>query len=281
MILVDFNQVMIIGVTGGKNAKIDRYTMDEMRIIFIEQLRQINRNYRSVYGPMVLCCDAKTSWRKDYFPFYKAGRKAQRESSNIDWPWIMSGIDTFREELEAEFPYRTILVDKAEGDDVISVLARSSDDRHVIYSSDGDFGQLHRDNIEQFSPYHKQFIRISDPVLFLKEKIIRGDSGDGIPNILSEDNIFLIPDKRQKRITSKRLENWLPEEPSTFCETPTMLRNWERNKLLIDLSQIPENIQQSILHKYEETKPKRRDNLINYFMKNEGTAQFIKDLQDF
>ena len=44
-------------------------------------------------------------------------------------------------------------------------------------------------------------------VTFLREQIIKGDRSDGVPNILSDDDIFL-RDERQKPINKKRLEEW-------------------------------------------------------------------------
>lgn len=280
MLLIDYNQAMILSLTAGKG-RIQRYSEDEMRLAFIEKLRQIIKKYKTSYGQTIVCCDAKHSWRKDFFPLYKASRKAEKEASTIDWPWIMSAIDTFRDELVTHFPFKTIHVDGAEADDIIAVLCRNIPEKHLIYSSDRDFLQLQSlDYVEQYSPTTQNFITIDNPEMYLKEKIIKGDRGDGIPNILSEDNIFMIPDKRQKSITTGRLSKWLPMEPDEFCDNATMLRNWHRNKTLIDFHEIPNSVSESIINTYENAPIHRKDGLLKYFMNHRAT-DFIKDIQDF
>jgi hypothetical protein len=58
-------------------------------------------------------------------------------------------------------------------------------------------------NVKQYSPILKRFISTDDPILFVKEHIIRGDRGDGIPNFLSADNVFVLGE-RQKSINKKK-----------------------------------------------------------------------------
>ena len=97
--------------------------------------------------------------------------------------------------------------------------------------------------------------------------IIRGDSSDGIPNILSQDDIFLVEGKKQGSITKKKLEQWLNQKPEDFCNEE-MMRNYSRNSHLIDFSYIPEELKKSIIDRYEEVKPASKQSFLNYMIKN-------------
>jgi hypothetical protein len=99
----------------------------------------------------------------------------------------------------------------------------------------------------------------------VKEHIIRGDRGDGIPNFLSADNTFALGE-RQKVINTKKLAEWLRKTPEEFCINDNMLRGYKRNQMLVDLDYIPETIKQQIVEAYENTKPSTRQKMFNYFI---------------
>ena len=148
---------------------------------------------------------------------------------------------------------------------MIGVLCRTYGDSQkiMVLSSDKDFVQLQANpNIKQYSPTLKKFITASNPITQLKELIVRGDPGDGIPNILSADNC-LAEGVRQKSITQKFLNEVLAGNKSE-----TLARNWDRNEQLIDLSKIPESISQSIIDTYMNTKPANRQKFMNYLIVN-------------
>jgi len=100
---------------------------------------------------------------------------------------------------------------------------------------------------------------------YIKEHILKGDRGDGIPNFLSADNTFAIGE-RQKTINNKKLTEWLSSDPSKFCSTDTMMRGYKRNQMLIDLDFTPTDIKSKIVEAYDECKPKSKTNMLNYFM---------------
>jgi hypothetical protein len=152
---------------------------------------------------------------------------------------------------------------------VIAVLATkySAGEKIMILSSDKDFAQLQKfPNVEQYSPILKKAIKEPLPNVQLKQLIIRGDKGDGIPNILSKDETFA-EGIRQKPITEAKIINWLNQDPSEFC-TDEMLRNFKRNEMLIDLTQIPESLKQSIIDTYDNTKGHTRQEFMNYMIAN-------------
>jgi hypothetical protein len=137
---------------------------------------------------------------------------------------------------------------------------------------------VYKRQVEQYSPTAKKFLRESDPEKFLREHIIRGDTGDGIPNILSGDDSF-VSGIRQKPVTEKKLNTWLTQDFESFCDE-TMLRNVKRNEMLIDLSKVPVEYQTKILETYETAPKNGREKLMNYFIKNR-MKQLMTHLGEF
>ena len=269
MILIDLQQVLISNLMQqiGFNSKIE---LDEnlIRHMVLNSLRSYSRQFKSKYGELVIACDSKKYWRRDVFPFYKAHRKKDREKSNLDWHSIFECLNKIREELKENFPYRVLEIEGAEADDIIAVLtARYAPSQDIlILSSDKDFVQLQKyPSVVQYSPILKRFLKTDDPTHYIKEHIIRGDKGDGIPNFLSPDNTFIIGE-RQKVINSKKLDQWLKADPSEFCVTDNMLRNYKRNQMLVDLDFVPENIKAQIVEAYDNAKPCNRQKMLNYFI---------------
>jgi hypothetical protein len=288
MILVDLNQVMISNLMMQLNTNAPN-TIDEnlIRHMVLNSIRMYNVKFKDTYGDIVICCDDKKYWRKDFFPYYKAGRKKDRDASPFDWNLIFETLNKVREEIKEYFPYKVIQVDKTEADDVIATLSHkfgvelknSTTERILILSSDKDFMQLQKfANVEQYSPMGKKFLKCADPGKFLKEHIFKGDRSDGIPNFLSSDDTF-VTEARQKPVTEKKLNKWLEEEPESFCDE-VMLRNYKRNELLIDLSKIPTEYQEKILDAYENTPKRGREKLLNYFIQNR-MKQLMEHIQEF
>ena len=275
MILVDLNQVLLAGLMAQIANQKPKVNLEEglVRHMVLNIIRTHLRNFREQYGEVVLCCDNRKYWRKDFFPFYKAHRKKAREKSDLDWHLIFDMLAKFKLELKENFPYKVIDVEGAEADDIIGTLAP----RHVMHedvliiSSDGDFLQLQMYNgrsqytIKQYNPAQKKFVISHDPVKELKMKIINGDSGDGIPNILSSSDTF-VTGQRQKRMTEQKMEKYLNEE---YVNYDTIANTgFARNQVLIDLRNIPGDIKDKIINMYDETKPASKNKMLDYFIAN-------------
>ena len=278
MILVDLNQVLLAGlmaqIANQKNTKLEE---NLIRHMVLNIIRTHVKNFKGEYGEVILCCDNRKYWRKEVFPFYKAGRKKTREKSDLDWHLIFDMLSKFKEELKTNFPYKVIDVEGAEADDVIGTLVPlyAAHEKILILSSDGDFLQLQRwgSNVKQYNPAMKKFLKSEDPLVELKEKIIRGDKGDGIPNIFSPADCF-VRDLRQKPIT-KGLMDKLLNEQSEKWEDEIAKTGFSRNQTLIDLSLIPNEIKTKIINTYEETKPASKQKMLTYFMEHK-----LKNLMD-
>jgi 5'-3' exonuclease len=243
---------------------------DLVRHMILNVIRTYVKKFKEKYGPeVIIACDNKNYWRREIFPEYKASRKKTRDASGHDWTSIFEVLGKIKQELKDHSPYKVIDVDTCEADDIIAVLTmkNSSTQNIMILSSDKDFSQLQKfPNVDQYSPILKKHIKEHFPSVQLKQLIIRGDKGDGIPNILSKDDVF-VTGGRQKPITEAKIINWLNQEPKEFCNEE-MLRNYSRNEMLIDLSKIPENLINQILEKYDVAKGKSKNEFMNYMIKN-------------
>lgn len=282
-LLIDLNQLLISNLMMSLDKK-SLKNMDEglIRHMCVNTLRSYVKQFKSKYPNVILCCDNRHYWRKDFFPFYKAHRKFDREASELDWNLIFDTLNKLRDELKQNFPYKVLDVQGAEADDVIAVLsARLSPSNEVmILSSDKDFGQLQKyANVSQYSPTLKRLIKIDNPSAFIKEHVIRGDRGDGIPNFLSPDNVF-VTGGRQRKISSKRMEEWLKQDVDTICETDELLRGFKRNQTLIDFDYIPVEVQTRIVDAYESATTGRKDKLLEYFMKHDLMVM-LENVEDF
>jgi hypothetical protein len=269
MLLIDLNQVLLAGlmaqISAQKNTKLEEPLIRHMVLNII---RTHVKNFKGEYGEVILCCDNRKYWRKEFFPFYKASRKKTREKSDLDWHFIFDMLSKFKLELKENFPYKVIDVDGAEADDIIGTLVPiyARDQKILILSSDGDFLQLQQygSNVKQYNPSQKKYVKSENPILELKEKIIRGDKGDGIPNMFSPSDCF-VRDLRQKPITKVILDKYLWENVEAYNETDKT--NFARNSTLIDLTKIPPEIKEKIINTYEETKP-AKGKLLNYFIEH-------------
>jgi hypothetical protein len=270
MIIFDFNQVAISNLMeqiGSSKTPVDESLVRHM---ILNTIRTYVKKFKDSHGPeVIIACDNKKYWRREIFPNYKAGRKKAREASGHDWTTIFDCLGKIKQELKDHSPYKVLDVDTCEADDIIAVLATkfSSTQKVMILSSDKDFAQLQRyPNVDQFSPILKRAIKEPLPLVQLKQLIIRGDKGDGIPNILTQDNVF-VDGGRQKPITEAKIINWLNQPPKEFCNEE-MLRNYARNEMLIDLTKIPETLKETILHSYEEAKGHTKQEFMNYMIAN-------------
>ena len=281
MILVDLNQVLISNLMAQTRGKAENLPNKEMvRHMVINSLRGFNLKFKSEYGNnVVLCADAGDPWRRDIYPNYKHARRKGRVDSATDWDNILNMITEIKNEIAENFPYVMMYVEKAEADDIIATLVKHTNEPIMIISGDKDFIQLQtKSNVKQYSPIQKVFVGEGlDPKIFLHEQIIKGDRSDGIPNILSPDDIFLTKEK-QRPINKKRLEEWsnvnnipLGSETSKF---------YERNKRLIDLSCIPEELERTIINKYRDYKIPSRSKLLPYFIKYK-LKSLMENIGDF
>jgi hypothetical protein len=280
MIIVDYSGVAIA------NLFAMRISVSEglVRHCILNSLRLYNAKYRREYGQMVLACDGGGTWRREMFPQYKASRKAARESGDIDWKEFFRILGNVRDEIRENLPFKVVHLQGVEADDIIATLTDSTQEfgKHepvMIISSDKDFVQLHRyKNVRQYSPMAKEFVKEKDPVRYLQEHVLRGDTGDGVPNVLSPDDVF-VSGGRQTPLRAKLMDEWISNWDSLQTKMTTeQYRNFQRNQALIDLTKIPSAKKTEIINTFESVKP--ASNTLNYLVEKR-CSQLIECAEEF
>ena len=279
MIIVDVNQIMIsnlmVQINGRQAVDLNE---DFVRHMILNSLRAHNKKFRKEYGQMVIACDSSNVWRRQAFPNYKAGRKANRAKSEHDWEFIFDVLAKIKKEIKDFLPYKVIAVDTAEADDIIATLCRRIKEKILILSGDKDFIQLHNEKIRQYNPVLNKFVgKDENPSLYIREHILKGDRSDGIPNVLSDDNVF-IEGRRQTPLSRKKIEAWVNEVVPTFNEEQQ--KNYERNRQLIDLNCIPKELESNINREFDNVEVATRDKILGYFI-NKKLKTLIESIDEF
>ena len=239
--------------------------------MILNSFRSYIAKFSRQYGDLVLCDDYHIYWRKKIFPHYKENRKKSRENSIFDWKIIFASLNKIKSEIKEIFPAKFLSVAECEADDIIAILVKnfSEKDNILIVSGDKDFVQLYKYNsIKQYSPVLKIFLEEEHPVEYLNNKIIHGDIGDGIPNILSSDDTF-VSGKRQRPITAKFLSeyNQNPNQLNSFIKT-----RLHKNRILIDFDYIPEYLENDIMREFEKEQIGSFQKLYKYLKDNNMKA---------
>ena len=280
MILIDMNQISVASVMMHlhmtKQTKPDE---DMVRHMILNSLRMYRVRFLEEYGEMVLCYDSKHYWRRDYFPEYKYSRKKGRDTSTNDWDAIFEVLNAIKAELKEFFPYKHLEVYGAEADDIIAALCGElefDNGKTLILSGDKDFIQLQKfSNVSQYSPITKKFVNGIDPRIYLDEHVLKGDSSDGIPNVLSPDNTF-VDGIRQRPLSRKKIQNMVEGE----FPNDEVKRNYQRNKKLIDLKESPPELFLEILKEYQMAPEGDRSKLLNYFIQKR-LRNLVESIGDF
>lgn len=274
MIIVDYSQTVISNLMGELNGQKNvELEVNLLRHMIINTIRSHYVKFKDEYGELVIACDSKkTYWRKEVFPYYKANRKKIRDDSGYDWNLIFDTLNLIKKELKEFFPYKVIEIEGAEADDIIATLCKHSLEPVMIISGDHDFVQLQKyPGVKQWSPVHKKFVTSDkSPREVVLEHIIKGDKGDGVPNVLTADDA-IVNGERQRPVQSKKMAQWIAD-PTTMPTDSAFVANYERNQTLVDLSRIPSHIEDAILSAYHiytiKDKSKILDYLIEHRMKN-------------
>jgi hypothetical protein len=298
MILIDYSQIALASILtfqqdlkSGDSNKI----VDLIRHVTLSSIKSYKKKYGKEYGEIVICCDGRKYWRREVFEFYKANRKKARDASDLDWKLIFDTLTQMREDIAKHFPYRVLHLDRAEADDIIAIMAKWTQDnglvqqglveesqKVLILSSDHDFIQLQKyPNVSQWSPNVKKFIKVTDAERYTKyitHVVKAGD--DGIPNILSPDNIFLQEGVRQKPVSAKRLAEFM-ELGFDACRNDEERRNWHRNVQLIDLDKIPADIEQDVVNAYLNTKVTGDKMSALKYLMDHRCRVLIEEIEDF
>ena len=297
MIMVDYSQCALAAILSfQRELKGDEAEVKNLiRHVTLSTLKSYKKKYGPEYGEMIICCDGRKYWRKEFFEHYKGSRKKNRDASSLDWKLIFDTLSEMREDLAKYFPYKVLHVEAAEADDIIAVMAKwlqsnrqciqglvEEPQKILILSSDKDFKQLQLyPQVRQWSPMQKKYITATTQEIkdFMVEHIVKGDTGDGVPNILSQDNIFMIAE-RQKTVSSKRLSEFI-EKGFAACRDDTERRNWHRNSTLVDFQHIPETVTNNIVDAYLNSSPQGDKMSIMQYLIDNRCRLLLDDIEDF
>lgn len=273
LILLDFSQIVFSSALDYFYQTKSQMTLELTRHIVLRNIISFKKKFRGENSDIVICCDGKNYWRKTVFPFYKQNREKTRTKDSFDWETFYTYFNQIKHELTNDLPFKIIEVEGCEADDVIAVLTKFQyphQDKIFIVSSDKDFIQLQKKypKIKQWSPKVKKYINEQTNQYNLIEHIVKGDSGDGIPNILSDDDVF-ITEKRSKSVYKKDLEQWKMKEPEEYC-SEKMLERFYRNKRLIDLNEIPQQQVELIIETFNSL-PIKKVYVFNYLVRHKIT----------
>ncbi len=282
MIIIDYSGISIAPIVMGQ-AKFNDENL--LRHMILNTIRMYRQKFKK-YGEVVIVADAGGNWRKEVYPEYKAKRKQNREESKIDWDEAFRIINMVLSELKEYFPYKVIHQWGCEADDAIAEIVKWTQEfgnyeEVMIVSADKDFKQLQKyNNVHQYSPMTKKLIKVENPRLELLEHILSGDTGDGVPNVMSDDKVFA-EGRKQNTLTAKKKEA-LVKDPHALGEE--VYRNFLRNKKMIDLTEesaIPDNIRKEIISTFEtQDKSENKKKVLNFFIKNQ-CRNLIEVLDEF
>ena len=274
MIILDMNQIslanLMMNFHMNKSTELEE---DMVRHMILNSIRMYRTMFKDEYGEIVLAYDSKHYWRRDVFPQYKMNRKKGREKDNFDWDSIFGLLNSIKSEFKEILPYKFLEVYGAEADDIIATLCKEHQgQKTMIVSGDKDFIQLQKyENVSQYSPILKKMVNGHNPTTYIKEHILKGDSSDGVPNVLSPDHTF-VEGLRQRPLSKKKIEAWIKSETGMSDEVK---RNYQRNHKLINLDNTPEDLQKSILDTFNEAPCGDRSKILTYFIENK-----LKELTD-
>lgn len=290
-----------------------------IKTAIIASLLKYKKQFKGQYGDMIIACDGRNYWRKQIFPNYKYGRSKNQDKSEFDWDFIFQVLNELREDLKEYFPWKVIHLDEIEADDINAVLVKYATENEtvsvgimdepppiLIAASDHDASALTKySNVRQYCPKMKKFKdRLTQKELTRAyyEHIVKGDSGDGIPNIKMDINFFAnkVDGDRQKIISSEVIDLFVEHGEDAWDHLPKdkvdstvlfdkngkpkkveesddqyyariefMKKRYAQNRELVIFDYIPQPLCDRIVNEYLNTKPKgSKVSVRNYFIKN-------------
>jgi len=299
-LLVDgLNMFMRAKHVGGKGS-IDMKIGMAMHIMF----NSINKCWREFDGNHIVLCLEGRSWRKDFYAPYKANRRVVMDQRSVreqeDDELYFEAYDDMVKFFSEKTNCSVVQCEKAEADDMIATwIQQHPEDNHYIISTDSDFYQLIAPNVTQYNGTTDQVVTLEgfkdlktgEPVIDKKtkepkkaivpefalfEKCVRGDSSDNVfsaypgARLKGTKNKTGILEAFEDRHTGGydynnfMLQRWVDHEETEH----RVIDDYERNKILIDLTEQPDEIKQLCIERMNEGKQKEAvANIGIHFMK--------------
>ena len=246
MIFIDLSGLFYLSIFRLEKNNID-ITKDNLERSLAQSIYWYRQKYSGEYGQIVICCDSKSNWRREVFPYYKQRRRDKRNEDGKDWDSIFDMFSMVKASFKANLQEVVLEIDGLEGDDLIALGAKYINKRpHLIISSDKDMMQLTAlPGVKMWHVLHQEFVEFDERAHILQ--ILKGDRSDGVPSILNEDNHFVDEKAPIKRLTKKFTDavSFLNESEirRVFAgneDLEKIVEHFKRNLMLIDLDYIPE-----------------------------------------
>jgi len=211
------------------------------------------------------------SWRKIAFHPYKANRTAKREADDFDWSEFFEVYKKLMDDMASYLPIKVIKINRIEGDDIIGAIALNENgyDQIRILSADSDMKQLIRTNIHVYDPMKGEYMSIDNVENWLVEQCLLGQKKDNIYNILTPDNWGDTGDtvnKRKPGFGPVAAEKVMSGDVFAWLKEKGLEKHYSRNRLLIDLSKIPQAIVDMILTDYAVPCSDYDPSKVNFFL---------------
>ncbi len=286
-LLVDgLNMFMRAKHVGGRGADIDTKIGMAMHIMF----NSINKCWREFDGNHIVLCLEGRSWRKDFYTPYKANRRVIADSRSVreqeDDELYFEAYDDMVKFFAEKTNVSVVRCETAEADDMIATwIQQHPDDNHYIVSTDSDFYQLLAPNVTQYNGTTDQVVTLEgwkdlksgeevidkktnapktpiEPEWVLFEKCVRGDSSDNVFSAYPGARLKGTKNKTGMReafddrntggynYNNFMLQRWVDHEGDEH----RVRTDFERNKILIDLTEQPDEIKELCVQRMNEGK---------------------------
>lgn len=225
---------------------------------------------------VVLALDSKDGyWRRDLYPPYKADRAEKRAADGIDWPRAYAEFDRLTDAVGGFTPWKVVRASKCEADDVIYALSRLHQTEHpdsvvIIHSGDSDYLQLVSDSVLLYSPMQKEFVDFphicslsggkvlcESAAEYLEYAVITGQGGkDNVYNIKTPTDWDTSAGKRKPGcgVAAARKMMASMEGLEACLRNNGLWENYERNRQLIDMRELPSRYMRDISDAYRGMK---------------------------
>jgi 5'-3' exonuclease len=229
---------------------------------------------------VVFCLEGR-SWRKSFYEPYKKNRivdtlsqtEAEIEENKMFWETY----DVFTAFLREKTNVSVLRHAEAEADDLIArFIHLHPDDEHFIISSDSDYVQLITENVKQYNGVANQLITLDgyfddkgkivkdkktkepklleDPQYLLFKKCMRGDGTDNVfsayPGVRekgSKNKVGLVEAYADRVKQGYQWNNLMLQRWSDHNDVEHRVReDYERNRILIDLTAQPQEIKDKV-----------------------------------
>ena len=246
MIFIDLSGLFHLSLYRLEKAGVE-LTTHSLECSLAQSIYWYKKKFASEYGHVVICCDSKSNWRREVFPYYKQRRRDKRDNDEKNWNNIFDMFSVVKSNFKQNLQETVLEIDGLEGDDLIALGTKMINKRpHLIISSDKDMTQLtFQAGVKMFHVLHQEFAEFDERAFILQ--ILKGDRSDGVPSILCEDNHFVDENAPRKALTKKYTDavSTTTEEEirRVFIDHPDLekiVEHFKRNRLLIDLDYIPE-----------------------------------------